>query len=234
MEYVETSFADTGATGGTDLVMAAPAAVADGAFLLMQIAARGGSGVTVPTLADWTNMRNVNNGTVTRHATSYKFVTDATLEPASYTVTLSTAEQALGAVSMWTGLKAFDVFSNGIGSVTSATPAAGSILATSVNELVLAPFAHGSGDANGDVYGPLPPIDMTEIYQMQSPAALDTDRVAMALYAMNTVVSGATGSKTATASVSAAWHAHQLGCTPLVLETEPTLRHTYFGQRRNP
>lgn len=230
MEYVETMFADTGATGGTDLVMAAPAAVYDGALMFMQIAARGGSGVTIPTPTGWSLLRNVNNGTEVRQATFYRF---ASGEPADYTITLSTAQQAVGAISMWSGVRVLDVASIG-GTGTSTSPLAGGITALNANELVLAAYAHGSGDAAGDVYGPLPPPTLSEVYQLQSPAAVDTDRVAMALYSTILPSPAATGNKTAIASVSAAWFAHQIGFAPLTLETDPTLRHTYFGQRRNP
>lgn len=223
MEYVESEVVNNGDGGAAEIVLPVPTSVQDGDLLVMVVATRGGSGITVTTPGGWTALRNSNNGTTTRLATFYRF---ASAEPASYTVTLSGVAEAVGSISRWKDVKQME-FNGGISTGTSTTPTAGSVTLTSAYGLALAIYAHGTGDTFTT-----PPPGFSERCQGQSGAAVDTDRVTFALYEMIPRLAGATGTKQALVGNSAAWLGQQVAFTP-DRTTDEVLKRTHGGTSRS-
>lgn len=227
MEYLETLLADNGATGAATIDLSVPACD-DGDLLLMHVGARGGTGGTLTLPSGWTQLQNRTNGTVTSHLTCYRL---ANSEPSSYTVTISTSQQAVGAITRYAGTRpSSPLEQNGSASasVTSASLSAIGVTVGWYSELETVFYTHGTGDTFDT-----PPTGLNERYQMQSAAATDTDRVTIAMYDLFATVPGNAGSRTLTANVSAAWVAHQAIWYPDKVETDATLRRAFVGQRRN-
>lgn len=192
MAYVGSEVANNG-SGGTTLEVPVPA-VTDGALLFMQVSVRGGVSVTGP--EGWTQLRNVANGTAVRLATFWKI---ANAEPASYTVTLGGSQQAVGAISAWSGPTSLDV-SGGTATGTSATPTTAGITCSGSDVLIFA-----CAMATGASF--TAPSGMTERYDGQSGGSSLSSRASLCGDDQD-VPMGNTGVRRATADKSAAWVGH--------------------------
>lgn len=192
MAYIGTQQANNGA-GSSSLEIPVPAAP-DGSLLFMHVAVRGAVPVTVP--AGWTQLRNVANGTTVRLATAYRI---ADVEPASYTVALGGSQQAVGAISAWSGPSKLDV-SGGTATGTSTTPTAIGVTCTG-NDLVIFACAMGTGATFTE------PAGMAERYEGQSGGLSQSSRVSFCGDDQE-VPSGNTGSRRATADKSGPWVGH--------------------------
>lgn len=201
MQYLESQVADNGAAGAATITIPTPLGVQDGDLLFMVIGARGGTDAAVTTPTGWTLLRDSANGTTTRLTTFYRV---ANAEPPNYTVTLSTSQQAAGAISLYTPIFSVDVLSSGIG--TSVSLLASNITTLYGYELAVAAYAHGTADVFAN-----PPTDLNERFQVQSADAVGTNRVTIACYDAIVPKPKAWGGKLLTANISAAWAAHAIG-----------------------
>lgn len=192
MVYEGTQKASNG-SGGSSLEIPVPVAP-DGSLLFMHVSVRGGVSVTGPD--GWTPLRNVQNGTSVRLATFYRI---ANAEPASYTVALGGSQQAVGAISAWSGPTVLDV-NGGTATGSSNTPAATSVTVTG-DGLLIAAYAMGAGAVFS------PPAGMTERYEGQSGGTTATSRASLEGDDQD-VAMGATGSKRASTDKAAPWVGH--------------------------
>lgn len=188
-----------------------PAGVVEGDLLLMHVSVRGGSNVSASPPLGWTQLRNSPNGTAIRLATYYKLA--AADEPASHTVTFGGAnpsQQAVGQISAYSDPDQVQpVEINGaVATGTSTTPSGNSVTVTEQDGIVVFLCAHGKGASF------TPPTGMTERADGKSGASAAADASSLESADMKMATPAATGTKRATATVSAAWVGHLVALRP--------------------
>jgi hypothetical protein len=191
--YRSSSTAAVASPPQTSLTITKPAGTADGDYLLFcLICIGGGFPITVTTLAGWTLLNSANNNANEANATYYKL---ASGEGASYTWAFNTNPgYAIGYMA---------AFSSAAGISDSASRVGGSnslLVCPSVNALtsadMLVCFAAQVNVSGSTITGP---AGMTDVgYYRDTPNAEIIDLAYIQL-----AVAGATGTKTATASIVA-------------------------------
>ncbi len=204
---------NNGAAGAASITMTRPAGVVNNDLLVMHIAARGGSNMTIATPGGWQPLRNINNGTFVRLATFYKI---ANGEPASYAVTVRRRDAVPAGRRRDHRVLRRQVLERGPrrersdqATGNNTTPQANSITAAA-NALVLALYSHGAGSGAVGSQMFTTAAGMAERYDNQSQNATAGNRSAAAGDDILTAAGGATGNKPVTASATGRWVAHQV------------------------
>ncbi len=182
-------------TKTTTLVLPRPSGTVSGDVLLASVALRSTTAITAP--AGWTLVRVDPRATVFRQAVYVHVAGGA--EPASYTWTFASARPAVGTIAAYSGVDGANpiVAHSGIDSAGSASITAPS-LTTTVPDTRLVGFF---GIVGTTTIGP--PAGMTERTEVVTPAGTSNPLTA-SLDDQPIPASGATGSRVATAAISAA------------------------------
>ncbi len=176
----------------TTLVIPAPSGVQAGDVMLGAVAVRGAPRITAP--AGWVLVREDVNGTTQKQAVYYKVAGSS--EPASFTWTFSASRAAAGGIFDYAGVNTSSPIDRSGGQVTSTASTsitAPSITTTSNGDQIVGLFCI---TANNSV---TPPGSMTERFDLASNAVSPYITSEGADQAQATA--GATGARTATASV---------------------------------
>jgi len=203
----------SGTTGSTSLTVSVPAGVQNGDFMFATISLRDtGSGALMGTpAAGWTALRAMMDGTFTRVYTYWRI---ASSEPASYTWTFNIKTRSTASIVAYSGVDnaspviVDDFVTQPSFTDTYVTP---SITTTVNNAMIVTTFSVGGASSGLSIN---PPAGMTERYDIViGNTSVQTQESADAVQA----VAGATGQKTATASISgnvAAGVAHIMALRP--------------------
>jgi hypothetical protein len=194
-------------SGATTLVITAPSSVATGDVLIAGVTVSAGSGASITAPSGWTLISRLNSSNNVSVASYYHVVTNGGSEPSSYTWTFDSSLTASGGILRYVGVDTTDpIDASTAGAGNSSSPTAPSVTTTSANELVVALFG---SDSTGTF---TPPSGMTERYDVHNtigPAAPATEAADV-----TQASAGATGAKTATATVSARWVAQLIALNP--------------------
>ena len=192
--FVATSSSAPNATSST-FVLTAPAGIAAGDMLIAQIAAIGGSGVTLTAPAGWTLIIRTNSATALLQAVYYKFAGAADVG-ASYTWTLSSSQKSTGGIAAYRGVNPYEPLNAfaGQANASSSSITTPSVTTTASNAMLVGFFGLGTAQA---VF--TPPAGMTERYDVSSNALPGT---ASSVADVILATPGASGSKVATADKS--------------------------------
>ena len=182
-------------TKTTTLVLPRPSGTVSGDVLLASVALRSTTAITAP--AGWTLVRVDPRATVFRQAIYVHVAGGA--EPASYTWTFASARPAVGTIAAYSGVDSANpiVAHSGIDSAGSASITAPSLTTTVPNTRLLGFFAIVGTTTIG------PPGGMTERTEVATPAGVSNPLTA-SLDDQPIPATGATGSRVATAAISAA------------------------------
>ena len=198
--------ATNGSGGATSLTLTRPTATSVRDLLVAQVAARGGSAMTIDTPDGWTRALDTAFDTTLRQATFYRVVAagDPTTVTFAFGGTVPT-QQAVGGITAYYGLKGstlVDRHADTASTGSSATALAASITTTLPGSLVVTAFAAATGTGFGT------PSGTTERYDAQSSGAAST-RASVASDSFVQAAAGPTGAKSSTLT-SSRWLAHLL------------------------
>jgi hypothetical protein len=208
-----------GNAGATTITLSKPAGVVAGDFLIAQVSVRDNPIITAP--AGWTFLRRENSPALLSQlaqAIYYKFV--GATEPASYTWTFSSSQNASGGIIAYTGVDTTSPIDASSGMVgTGPTATAPSVVTTAPDEMVVAFFGMARST------GLSTPAGMTERYEVVSgggggATALSTSMAADVVQ----TTPGPTGNKTSTdGATGAAWVGQLVALRPGNRTTSTTL-----------
>lgn len=204
--------------GSTTLTIPKPAGTVEGDLLVAQVAARGGTGVSVTAPAGWTLIDTATNGTNINQTLYWK--TAGGSEPANYDFTLSNSQKTAGGIIALTGADS----TNPIGPVGEATGNSHTITAPTVTAA-----SDGSrllvmmGMAGATAITPGP--GLTQRWLIQTDSGTSANR-ALATGNDQTVDTGATGTRTINQVATRPWTVHSLIINPAT-GSPPEIRYGY-------
>jgi hypothetical protein len=120
---------NNGATGSPNITLTLPTGVVARDLLVAQIAARGGSGMTISTPSGWTAGPNATNGSDVRQAIFYKVAGTSESSTVTFSFT-GNRQQAVGGITAYYGVRStspVDTFASSASSGTGSTATAASI-----------------------------------------------------------------------------------------------------------
>lgn len=158
----------------TTFALTAPAGIVAGDVLLAQIAATGGSNITVTAPAGWTLISRLNSGTALLQGIYYK-VASAADSGAIFTWTLSASQKSTGGIVAYRGVNNIEPIDAAGGQVNAASTSvtAPSVTTTSSNAMLVGFFGLGTAQAAFNVPG-----TMVERYDVSSNALPGTGSAA--------------------------------------------------------
>jgi RHS repeat-associated protein len=186
--------ANASATASTTLLVTKPAGVASGDALLAAVSVRGTPTITPP--SGWSLIRSDPNTTVMTQALYVKVAGGS--EPANYTWTFgASASAAVGGILAYTGVDPLNPVdtSGGQANASSSSITAPSVTTNVSDELLLGAF----GTGNNPTF--TAPADMTERFQL---SAVGTNKIGLDVADVARPSAGATGTRVATGTSSAA------------------------------
>ena len=213
--------APNASTGAATLVINTPTSTASGDFLMAGITVTGGSGAGLAAPSGWTLIQRTNNSTNVALFTYYH-VASGTIasgsEPANYTWNLSPNARASGGILRYTGVNTSSPFnvtpSTNTGSGTAVT--ANSITTTSAQTAVVGFYATA---AKTSFTPPGGTPTATERFDVQNTNAAGPTIESATL---TEATAGATGNKTATATLAGQWAAQLVALNPVPVDVYGT------------
>lgn len=178
------------------LTVSKPTGVAAGHVMIAQVTARGGTGTTITASSGWTLIQRDDSGTTLAQAAYYKVATSS--EPASYTWTFNTPQQASGGIVAYSGVDNTNPINANGG---QPNPSSTSITAPSITTTVADTMLMGLfGTAVSTTV--TPPTGMTERWDIASSGSAAT-RITSEGADESFAGPGGTGTRVATASAAA-------------------------------
>jgi hypothetical protein len=177
----------------TSLTIPAPAGAQSGDVELASVTVRGSPAITAP--VGWTLVRSDQSGFTIKQAVYWHLVGSS--EPADYTWTWSPAQGASGGIAAYGGVNTTTPIDASSGQTGSGTAITAPTVTTTVAGTMLVGFFGTSAPATAT-----PPSGMSERFDVFSSAG--TYRAASEGADQTLSAAGASGSRTATASLSAA------------------------------
>jgi hypothetical protein len=196
-----------GNSNATTLTISRPAGVVQNDFLIAQITVRGGIGTTITAPAGWTLLRRENNGATLGQAIYHKVATAS--EPASYTWMFNGNRTASGGIIAYSGVDTANPIDASGGQTGSGSMVTAPSIITTTSDTMLVGFF---GIAHSATF--TPPMGMTERYDVASTGAPMPDRTSSAGADEPRPMAGPTGTRTATATQSAAWVGQSVALRP--------------------
>jgi hypothetical protein len=221
--------ASNGGSGASSISLSLPSGAAARDLVVVQVAARGGTNMTIQTPAGWTNVLNSAVDGNLRQATFYRVV--QTGDPTSVTFTFggsAPVQRAVGGATAYYGVKTsavVDVLAGTASTGTSGTATAAAITTTKPDSIVVTAYAAATSGGFGT------PSGTTERYDVAS-GGTSSLRARAASHSYVQAAAGSTGTKTSSIS-SSRWLAHLLAfavddVSPIVSIADPgaNLRQT--------
>jgi hypothetical protein len=190
---VEPRGATTAANAGSTIFTMSTPAVAEGDMMLASVDFRGRANITGP--SGWAVLRQDVNGTAMKKTTYWRIATAG--EPVSYSWVLSGSPATVGTMLTYAGASSAAPVADGQVSAASTSIAAPSVTTTVNGSRVIALFGLAQSGAI------TPPTSLTERGQIASPAGVSFPQTTEASD-QTLATPGATGTMTATATISAA------------------------------
>ncbi len=193
--YVASSSSAPNSTSST-FALSAPTGIQVGDILIAEIAAIGGTSVTLTAPAGWTLIVRTNSTTAFLQAVYYKIAVAADLG-ATYTWTLSSSQKSTGGMVAYRGVNSYEPINafSGQANASSTSVTAPSVTTTASNAMVVGFFGLATAQALFTS-----PAGMVERYDVSSNALPGT---ASAASDVIQAAPGASGNKVATADKAA-------------------------------
>ena len=193
--FVDTTSSAPNSTSST-FVLAAPATIQVGDLMIGQVAAIGGTGVTVTPPPGWTLIIRTNSTTAMLQGLYYKFAVAADLG-ASFTWTLSSSQKISGGIVAYRGVNTYEPINVFAGQANGASTnvTAPSVTTTASNAMLVGFFGLATAQATFT-----PPAGMTKRYDVSSNALPGTSSSTADVVQ---AAPGASGTKIAIANKSA-------------------------------
>lgn len=183
--------------GTTQIVVARPAAAAQGDLLLAQVAINQSSTTTITPPANWTLLNRTDASSTTLGQAVYSYVVgNLASEPASYTWTVSPGGRSVGAILAVRGANSTPAASASAAATNASTITAPSVTTTTANNLLLAFVAIADATVTiGTPSGMTPQVAAT---------GSNDKAPALALFSQAQAAAGASGNKLSSLSKSGA------------------------------
>jgi MSHA biogenesis protein MshQ len=194
--------------GSTSLTISKPADVVTNDVMLAQITVRGGTGVTITAPSGWAQIRRENSGTTLAQAIYWKLA--GASEPASYAWTFSATQKASGGIAAYSGVSTSTPINahGGQANASSTSVTAPSITPTAAGARLVGFF----GTATGTTF--TSPGSMTERWDTASTGGSAGTRTTSEGADQTLGVTGATGTRVATAGATAVNIGQLVALTP--------------------
>lgn len=204
--YSSASQVSNDTAGASTLVLNRPTGTVNGSFLLAAITVDGGNNTTITPPAGWTLVQRTDSGNFLNLATYRRFAGGS--EPTSYSWSISPTARASGGIARFSGVDSSNPIADANdsnASNSSASLAVGSVTPSSGNTMLVGVFA---SDSNATF---LAPGGMTERFDLSN---VNAGGPATMVATQGQASSGSSGSRTATASLSARWAAQLIALRP--------------------
>ncbi|MEY2569013.1 MAG: hypothetical protein QOE35_3542 [Actinomycetota bacterium] len=195
--FRDASSASNGA-GGTSIVLNKPTGTQPGDVMVAQVAAGGGSGTTITAPSGWTQLDSKNNGTLVAQKVFWRLATGN--EPASWTWTLSSSQEASGGVLAYSGVEQvtpLDVTANNKTAAASTSHVAPAVVTTKANDELVTFYGLKTGTTM------TAPSGMTERFDLASTGGTVANQLTAGADDQLVAITGSTGTRTATSAAAA-------------------------------